>query len=675
MLLKALCDYAERHHLLSGLPLQTRDIHALIPIDALGKLRFDHLIPLMHPDERGKERPGQEMVMPRFPGENNGGKAYFLAESSIATLGRHHTENEARRISPGDRVYADPKDGGNPTKAFLHFWEQIREAYEATHDQRLAAVLGFRDAYLTKGEGRIGGELAFLEIRQNKKGQPELAAKTGEKDSLPLKGAVLGFSVGGQPLTMQDENDLLREYWFNRYLREAFQGESVEASGDVVHGSQAMVCLVTGQISKSIARSHKPKILGVPGLASGGYIVSFAKEAPSFSSYGLEMGQNAPVSEQATAAYALALNKLLEDDDTHMNIGTLSVCFWSKSIKQAPGQFKSMLDRAYPEQVAEFLRAPFAGIADREVLKRDRLYTVALAGNAGRVVVQHWLDQTLNEAIYNFKRWWEDLRVAGLYQVIDPGKKEPAKNPGNSEPPRSPFAILNLSRATLRQSKGQKTDKLVRERVIQLYRAALEGTPLPISMLKPILDEFHSALVKDNEKNQTYPFSQSRFALIKLILVRNRKEDQFMPTYELAETSDPAYNLGRLLAVFENLQDKYHNYEKKGPGIVERYYGSSSSAPASAFPILCRLARHHLSKVRREDEAAARGIEKRIIEVMSKFQSSSLGNPPTFPRVLTLEAQGRFALGFYQQKAYRPNAANAKELLSNESHEPQQIEN
>lgn len=674
MLLKALCDYAERHHLLSGLPIQTRSIHALIPIDADGKLRFDHLIPLMHPDERGKERPGQEMLMPRFPGENNGGKAYFLAESSIATLGRYHTENEARKISPGDRVYADPKEGGNPTKAFLHFWEQIRAAYEATHDQRLAAVLGFRDAYLTKGEGRIGGELAFLEIRQNKNGKPELAAKTGEKGSLPLNGAVLGFSVGGQPLTMQDENDFLREYWFNRYLREAFQSESVEESGDVVHGSQAMVCLVTGQISKSIARSHKPKILGVPGLKSGGYIVSFAKEAPSFSSYGREMGQNAPVSEQAAAAYALALNKLLEDDDTHLNVGPLSVCFWSKSIKQAPGQFKSMLDRAYPEQVAEFLRAPFAGIADREVLRRDRLYTVALAGNAGRVVVQHWLDQTLNEAIDNFKRWWEDLQVPGLYQVIDPGKKEPAKKPGNSEPPRSPFAILNLSRATLRQSKGQKTAKLVRERVIQLYRAALEGTPLPISMLKPILDEFHSALVKDNEENQTYPFSQSRFALIKLILVRNRKEDQFMPTYELAETSDPAYNLGRLLAVFENLQDKYHNYQKKGPGIVERYYGTVSSAPASAFPILCRLARHHLSKVRREDEAAAGGIEKRIIEIMSKFQSSSLGKPPAFPRVLTLEEQGRFALGFYQQKAYRTSAGNAKELPSDESNEPQQIQ-
>lgn len=125
-----------------------------------------------------------------------------------------------------------------------------------------------------------------------------------------------------------------------------------------------------------------------------------------------------------------------------------------------------------------------------------------------------------------------------------------------------------------------------------------------------------------------------------------------MPTPELANTPDAAYNLGRLLAVFENLQDKYHNYETKGAGVVERYYGTASSAPASAFPILCRLARHHLSKVKKEDGAAAYRIEERITEVLSKFQPSSLGMPPAFPRVLPLEGQGRFALGFYQQKAH-----------------------
>lgn len=649
MLLKALYDYGVP--LLKDLPLQKRRIHALIALNGDGRIRLDHMVPLTQPDQKGKERLGQERRMPRFPGENNGGKAYFLAESPIAVLGRDKTT--------GEPLWADCKKGKNPTKSFNHFWEQIEEAHRMTHDPRLAALLTFRSTYLVEHEGRIVGDLPFLEVRQNKSGKPELVAKTGESGLLPLKAATIGFSVEGQPLTMEDEADPLREYWFNRYLREAFQEESDEESGDTVADGQPMVCLVTGQGGKPIARSHKPKILGVPGLSSGGYIVSFAKEAPAFSSYGLEMGQNAPVSEQAVAAYALAINRLLEDDDTHLNIGPLSVCSWAKSIKQAPGRFKSMFDKAYPEQVSEFLRAPFPGIADREVLKRERLYTVALAGNAGRVVVQHWLDQTLDEAINNFKRWWEDLQIASLYQAIDSGKKESARKPGNTEPPRSPFAILNLSRATLRQSKGQKTDKLVRERIIQLYCAALEGTCLPISMLKPVLDEFHSALVKNDEKNQTYPFSQSRFALIKLILIRNRKEDQFMPTPNLADTPDPAYNLGRLLAVFENLQDKYHNYEKKGPGVVERYYGTASSAPASAFPILCRLARHHLSRIRKEDEQAAWGIEKRIMEVMGRFQSGSLGKPPSFPRVLTLEEQGRFALGFYQQKAHRPNAGNA----------------
>ena len=98
---------------------------------------------------------------------------------------------------------------------------------------------------------------------------------------------------------------------------------------------------------------------------------------------------------------------------------------------------------------------------------------------------------------------------------------------------------------------------------------------------------------------------------------------------------------------------------------MERYYGTASSAPAAAFPLLCRLARHHLSKVRKEDEGAARGIEARMTEVLSKFQPSEAGKPPRFPRILALEEQGRFALGFYQQKAADAKAIrDAKEKES-----------
>ena len=131
-----------------------------------------------------------------------------------------------------------------------------------------------------------------------------------------------------------------------------------------------------------------------------------------------------------------------------------------------------------------------------------------------------------------------------------------------------------------------------------------------------------------------------------------------MPESKLAQTTDAAYNLGRLFAVFDYLQYKYHGPEKKGAGIVERYYGTASSAPASTFPILFRLARHHLGKLKKGDETSrmtAKSIEKRIGEIVGLFEADSPGNPPVLPRILRLEEQGRFAFGFYQQRAIRRN--------------------
>ena len=185
-------------------------------------------------------------------------------------------------------------------------------------------------------------------------------------------------------------------------------------------------------------------------------------------------------------------------------------------------------------------------------------------------------------------------------------------------------------------------------RIVQLYRTAIEGTSLPITMLKPILDEFHSTLVKNDEKKPTYPFSQSRFALIKLILVRNRKEEDFMPDYELADTHDAAYNLGRLLAVLEAYRNDpggrkgrpERSTDQINAGIIERYYGQASTAPALMFPYLLSLSRHHLSKLKKgneKDKNAARAIEQTIVTICKRFKPSpeETGEPPKFPSLLT----------------------------------------
>ncbi|MBM3435159.1 MAG: type I-C CRISPR-associated protein Cas8c/Csd1 [Bacteroidetes bacterium] len=649
MLLQTLYDFAQSQKLFDNLPLQKWDVHVLIAIDEKGVLRSNTLIPLTQQDVKGKERIGQDHLVPRFPGENNGGKAYFLFENSIAVLGRD-------KIS-GECISVDPKKGKNATKAFLHFWNQIQEAYIETKDSRLNALLEFRAKYIREVDGKMQADLPFLKIENNKKGDPELYGDVGQKKPILMKKLRIAFSVDGQPLMLDNEDDPLRRYWSQKYVELAFvddEDEKEEQKGDF--GTTSTICLVTGQVGQPIARSHKPKIK----LPSGnGYIVSFAKEAPAFSSYGFEMGQNAPISEKVAASYALALNKMLDDNDTHLNLGPLSVCFWARGDQKISGLFNSLLNKAHPEQVKEFLKAPFSGISDKEVLRKERLYTAAFKGNRGRIFVQYWLDQPLETAQANFAEWWDHLQITSLYKQTD------------KTPP--PYAIPVLAKTTLRRTKDHGDDKLLGERIICLYRAALEKSRLPITLLKPILDEFHSALVKDDEKNPLYPFSASRFALIKLILLRNpnRKEDDFMPTYELADTPDPAYNLGRLLAVFENLQDKYHNYERKGAGIVERYYGTASSAPASAFPLLCRLARHHLSKLKKgeeKDKAAAYAIEKEITEIFSKFQPITAGQPPVFPRILTLEDQGKFALGFYQQKAkprHQTTGQSAENNLNN----------
>ncbi len=643
MLLQSLYDYAQKQKLFDDLPLQKRNVHVLIAIDKQGDLRANTLIQLMHQDAKGKERIGQEHLMPRFPGENNGGKAYFLTESTIATLGRD-------KIS-GECIPVDPKKGKNATKSFIHFWLQIQNAYDETQDVRLKALLNFRSKYIKEEDGKVWAKLPFIKTENNRKGEPELYGDVGQKKPVMMKKLTIAFSIDGQPLTFDSESDPLRQYWFQYYAKSTFANDKgVDEDPKNDSERNLTLCLVTGETGVPIARSHKPKILGIPGLSSGGYIVSFAKEAPAFSSYGFEMGQNAPISERVAASYALALNKILDDNDTHLNIGPVSVCFWARHDQKISGLFNLLLNKAYPEQVKDFLMSPFSGISDREILRKEKLYTVAFKGNAGRVAVQYWLEQPLETAQKNFTQWWNDLQIISLYKQT------------NNTPPM--YAIPFLAKTTLRKTKEHKDDKLLAERIICLYRAALEKGQLPITLLKPILDEFHSALVKDDEKEQLFPFSTSRFALIKLILMRNpnRKEGDFMPTYELADTPDTAYNSGRLLAVLDALQKRSLRTNKEGggkkptlnAGVIQRYYGRASIAPAQVFPLLLGLSQHHTSKLQKgneKDKKDAASFEKRKEDVLAKFRANP-GESPNFPRILHLEEQGRFALGFYQQKAF-----------------------
>ncbi|MGL5035936.1 MAG: type I-C CRISPR-associated protein Cas8c/Csd1, partial [Microcystaceae cyanobacterium] len=88
--------------------------------------------------------------------------------------------------------------------------------------------------------------------------------------------------------------------------------------------------------------------------------------------------------------------------------------------------------------------------------------------------------------------------------------------------------------------------------------------------------------------------------------------------------------------------------------LTDRYYGAASSHPATAFPPLMRGARAHLSKLRKTKFGTCNALEERIEEITSHLSD--------FPKTLTMQNQGLFALGYYHQRA--ANRAAAKSAIA-----------
>jgi CRISPR-associated protein Csd1 len=311
----------------------------------------------------------------------------------------------------------------------------------------------------------------------------------------------------------------------------------------------------------------------------------------------------------------------------------MTVCFWARHSEEATDLFAWAFDQPKPENVRDFLSAPRTGI-EHSPARPDEFFSATLSGNGGRIVVRHWIQMPIETALINLRRWFADLQITP-YGIPYANDKVP------------PLALFRLACTTVRVSKDLQADVPA-----MLYRAALDGGAPPLKLLSLILSRLGIDLVKHGPNTALH--NLSRFSLLRLIVNRNRKENEPMIEPQVFETSDPAYNCGRLLALFDDLQMRAHEFKLEGAGVVERYYGSASSAPNSAFGILWRLHQHHLKKISRQGDkgkAAAEAIKRKIAEIAALFAQPAPLQPPQFPRTFSLQEQGRFALGFYQQKA------------------------
>jgi len=436
---------------------------------------------------------------------------------------------------------------------------------------------------------------------------------------------------------MLDTNIVFRLDGEQRYLHEraaarnTWARESASASSSV----QA-TCLVTGERAP-VARLH-PAIKGVMGAqSSGASIVAFNQE--SFTSYGKEQGDNAPVSEQVTFAYTTALNHLLRRGSRQqLRIGDTTVVFWAqapeKSVAEAAedvfaGFFDVRDDDARSiQQLREVLEQVRQGLPLRDLNRGlddgTRIFVLGLAPNASRLSIRFWETDSLAVFAQRLSRHFDDLHL------------EPS-------PWRVPPPVWRLLLATAPNRDGKaKSEDVPPQLAGELTRAILTGGRYPRSALNTVIMRLRA----DGDERAF----GARASLIKAILTRDARlghhTDKGEPPVSLDTTNtDPGYLLGRLFSTLENVQRAALGKQINAT-IRDRYYGAASATPASVFPVLVRTAQHHLSRLRKDKPGFAVNLEKEIGEIIDL-----LG--PTFPKSLRIEAQGHFAIGYYHQTQAR----------------------
>lgn len=420
------------------------------------------------------------------------------------------------------------------------------------------------------------------------------------------RGSTVTFRVDGEVVV---ERPAVQSFWAG--INQADEGRQMQ-------------CLVCGE-EKPVLDRLQGKIKGIPGGQTSGTSIISAN-ADAFTSYGLEASLVAPTCGECGERFTKSLNSLLSSQDNSIRLGQSVFIFWTR--EDTGFNFRTVITDPTPEQVRDLLDS-IRGGRRTAGLDAERFYAASLSGSGGRAVVRDWLDTTVGEASRRVSEWFERQRI------VDEWGREPR-----------PLGLYALAGATVRDLKDVPTPT-----TRALLRTALTGALLPTDLL---MQAVRRTRAQQTDHRSPHKVTLGQAALIKLVMLSWQHESEEGHMVQLnPEHSSPAYHCGRLLAVLEEVQRKA--IPRLTTTVVDRFYGTASSAPASVFPRLLRGARPHLAKLERDSRAAHRSLESRLDEINGRLKDE-------FPRTLTLMEQGQFALGYYHQRAFdRAQAREASE--------------
>jgi CRISPR-associated protein Csd1 len=406
--------------------------------------------------------------------------------------------------------------------------------------------------------------------------------------------------------------------WWNKF-RASLTEKSKSAASE---NQKRMRCFMSGEMTEPLKTHSKIKNLtAVGGQPSGCVLIGFDKEA--FASYGFTQSENAAISEDAAAVYVNALNDLIQKSDGPI-AGTLMI-YWYKEDVAAEDDplnwIKGLLGGSEEDEIEALQRAQrlVTGIVEgkRPELGTNTYYVAVISATGGRVMLRSWTEGSFVQLVESVTRWFEDFAIISR------------DGAGLAKDPKFYAILYSLVRKDL--------SELSPAFVADMWKAALTGLQIPYSALAIALQRIRVEII-DPDKLP----NQARMGLIKAYHIRKARfyggECRLKPLLNEDHPS-AAYQAGRLMAVLAAIQWKAQG--DVGAGIIQRYYAAASTTPALIIGRLIRLSQFHLNKL---NKGLANWYERLIREISSKFGDG-------IPKVLDLEEQSLFALGYYQQMA------------------------
>lgn len=421
--------------------------------------------------------------------------------------------------------------------------------------------------------------------------------------------AGFAFCLSGSPDCLLQEDPQIKAKWEREYVQRQSQPSEFQAQ-----------CAITGEVS-DIARIHD-KIKGLKGASMEGPLICFKEE--SGCSYGNMQSYNSNISELAMRKYTEALNYLLGRLTHKIIMDEVTVVFWAMDGGEEHEMTLQELltgqsDRKTPEEVNAMLKSLLCRtlqgkltVGELESLDADLndkldFYMVGLKPNSSRISMKFLYRKKFGDMLWNVAKFQAELQISENVSVVSLSKiKRECVSPKSSSEKVNPNLFAKL------------------------FEAAVYNRDYPYALLETMVRRVKTDTDKD--------INDTRAGVVKAYLMRNEKEVVQMALDK--GNHNQAYLCGRLFAVLENIQTFAVGGGKLNSTIKDKYFASATAKPAGVFPTLMKLSQHHMKKL---NDGSQIYYEKLIGQIMDMLENE-------FPKTLSLAEQGKFIIGYYQQK-------------------------